>query len=75
MSDEHFKWCKICDSHAELCIVEGTLRVLEIWEKESGEKRHDWTSSGLIYTPICEGCFEGLDKEIYRNGGIMELIR
>ena len=38
MSDEHFKWCKICDSHAELCIVEGSLRVLEVWEKKAGTK-------------------------------------
>lgn len=75
MTDEQFKWCKICDSHAELCIVEGSLRVLEVWEKESGDKKHDWTSSGLIYTPICQGCFDGLVDDIYRQGGIMEMIR
>ena len=75
MTDEHFKWCKICDSHADLCVVEGSLRVLEIWEKESGEKKHDWTSSGLIYTHICQACFDGLLDNIYREGGIAELIR
>ena len=75
MTDEHFKWCKIRDSHADLCVVEGSLRVLEIWEKESGEKKHDWTSSGLIYTPICQACFDGLLDNIYREGGIAELIR
>ena len=75
MTDEHFKWCKICDSHADHCVVEGSLRVLEIWEKESGEKKHDWTSSGLIYTPICQACFDGLLDNIYREGGIAELIR
>ena len=44
MTDEHFKWCKICDSHADLCVVEGSLRVLEIWEKEKSQ----WYSKGEV---------------------------
>ena len=73
--EEKFNWCKICDSPANLCIVEGNLRVLEVWDKTTEDKRQDWTGSGLFYTPLCEGCYEGLEHKIYKEGGIMELVR
>ena len=59
--------CKICKKNATLQIQSGDLKVLEVRDME-GNIIYDWTGGAGINHYLCEECFDGLAKDIYRKG-------
>lgn len=59
--------CRICKAKATLVIISGTMEVLEVRDMQ-GNIVHDWTGGGGENRYLCQGCFDGLAKDIYRKG-------
>ena len=59
--------CHVCDSVAEVILTEGRLNILEVHSLK-GQLIHDWTGGGSLATHFCLDCFNGLAKQIYREG-------
>lgn len=59
--------CHICDKDASVVLTEGRLNILELHSLE-GKILHDWTGGGSIATHFCRDCFDGLSKQVYREG-------
>ena len=57
--------CQICKKNT--AIQSGDLKVLEVRDME-GNIVYDWTGGGGINHYLCEECFDGLAKDIYRKG-------
>lgn len=59
--------CQICKKPAQIIVQSGDLKILEVRDME-GNIIYDWTGGAGINHYLCEECFDGLKKEIYRKG-------
>ena len=59
--------CKICKKNAQITVQAGNLKVLEVRDMK-GNIIYDWTGGGGENHYLCEECFDGLAKDIYRKG-------
>ena len=59
--------CSVCDRPAQVKLNEGRMNILEVLTLK-GNTVHDWTGGGSVTTHFCKECFQGLAKQIYREG-------